>query len=117
MTIFVIFQGQMVDFTVDVVHKFGFIFVKVWMKVDVLIGVFLIGNLLEIINVKLAYERGQVGMFEVFRKDFLRKSRRVFYLKLILLAVPCDVLRGLILILPKQLHLTFVLRSPERSTP
>lgn len=117
MALFKRFEGQMVDFTVDVVHELGFIFVKVGMKVDVLIGVFLIGHLLEIVNVELAYERGQVGMFEVFRKDFLRKSRRVFYLKLILLLVPCDVLRGLILLLLKQLHSTFVSTSPERLTP
>ena len=39
------------DFTVNIAHKVRVVFVKVWMRVNVLIGVFLIGNLFEIVNI------------------------------------------------------------------
>ena len=47
----VMLAGNVVDFTVDMVHEVGIAFIKVWVRVNVLIGVFITGDLFEVVNI------------------------------------------------------------------
>jgi hypothetical protein len=51
MTGSVMLAGNVVDFTVDMVHEVGIAFIKVWVRVNVLIGVFITGDLFEVVNI------------------------------------------------------------------
>jgi hypothetical protein len=103
----VLLVGYVMHFAGDTVHEVGIVFIKVWVRVNVLIGVFITGDLFEVVNIQLTNEGREIGMLEVFGKNFLRKSRRIPYLKRVLLTPPTDVLRGLILHLNQDLHLAY----------
>jgi len=110
---FTIFSRQMMNFSVNIFHEFRSIFVKVGMRINVLIGVFFIRDLFKIVYVQLTNKGGQVWMLKVFGKNFLRKSGRILYLKWVLFGTPTNILRGLILQLRKLLHLASVVTLRE----
>ncbi len=51
MTGSVILAGDMMHFAVDIVHEVRVAFIKVWVRVNVLIGVFITEDLFEVVNI------------------------------------------------------------------